>query len=255
MNIEQGITNVEVQGRHVHNFIFQNSVLLVRHSIFILTLIGTLPIQAAPQAASTTTDQSIANAFADLVEQAIPREYEKRKDWGKTKNITIGIRNDGWKLSRRKKPVNHGVWKHYKVRLVEPDENFKVRIEKLRNVESGRAAFTLVLEADLDTWARAKIYPYGIHLIALEAVGDTSMVLALDCEVGIQLDSDKITINPSVVNASLQLKDFHLHRVSNAKGPIIRELGDGLQKLIEHELKGPKLVAKLNRAIDKKRDR
>tara|TARA_Y100000814_G_scaffold55408_1_gene34418 strand:- start:333 stop:542 length:210 start_codon:yes stop_codon:yes gene_type:complete len=45
-----------------------------------------------------------------------------------------------------------------------------------------------------------------------------------------------------------------LHRVSNAQGPIIWELGDGLQKLIEHELKGTKLVANLNRAIDKKRD-
>ena len=29
--------------------------------------------------------QSLANVFASLIEQGIPREYEKRKEWGKTK--------------------------------------------------------------------------------------------------------------------------------------------------------------------------
>ena len=81
------------------------------------------------------------------------------------------------------------------------------------------------------------------------------MVLALDCEVAARLDLGTVTIDPRVVDARLQLSNFRLRRVSNAKGPVVRELGEGLQKLIEHELKGPKLVAKLNRAIDKKRDR
>jgi hypothetical protein len=43
--------------------------------------------------------------------------------------------------------------------------------------------------------------------------------------------------------------------VSDVSGPIVRELGDGIKSLIEDELNGPKLTAKLNRSIEKRRDR
>ena len=211
-----------------------------------------------PRALPTQSAASLADAFAALIEFAVPATYEKRKDWGKTKNITIGLRSEGGKISRRKKPVRHGVWKHYKIRLVEPEQTFHVRIEKLRAVAPGRIAFTLTLSGELDMWARAKIYQYGIHLIAFEILGDSALHLALDCEVGLRLESTEgkrgVTIDPRVVDSRLSFTDFHLRRISNADGPVVRELGDGLRKLLEHELKGRKLTSKLNRAIDKKRD-
>jgi len=202
---------------------------------------------------------SPAAAFARLIKQAIPREYEKRKDWGKTKNITTGIRNNGLKLYRRKKPVNHGTWKHYKIRLVDPEETLDVRIEHLRSVDDGRLGFTLVIKAKADLWCRVKFYRYGVHLISLELDGDAAIDLALDCEIGVRLHTFAgkagVALDPRVADARLDITDFHLRRVSNAKGPIIREIGEEFPRLIEHELQGPKLVAKLNRAIDKKRDR
>ena len=126
----------------------------------------------------------------------------------------------------------------------------------LRSV--GRIGFTLHLTTKVDSWARAKVYQYGIHLMALEVEGDARVELAIDCEIGVQWHSKKgpgLAIDPRVVDAKLAFSDFHIRRVSNAKGPIVRELGEELGKLIENHLDGPKLVAKLNRAIDKKRDR
>lgn len=219
---------------------------------------------AAPQAAQEqpmvdAAKTTLANTFASLIEQAVPLDYEKRKDWGRTKNITVGVRNDGWKLYRRKKAVNHGVWKHYRVRLLDPEKSLNVQIENLRAIDGGRVGFTLILSARLDTWARAKVYQYGIHLIALEFVGDADFRLALDCEVGVKLhtkaDAPGVAIDPKVVDARLTLSNLNVRRISNADGPIVRELSSGLRRVIEHELKGPKLVAKLNRAIDKRRDR
>jgi hypothetical protein len=58
-----------------------------------------------------------------------------------------------------------------------------------------------------------------------------------------------------VTNARLTLREFRLDRVSDAHGPLVAELGDGVKNLIEDDLQGAKLTAKLNRAIDKKRDR
>ena len=244
------------------------SFLLARHlfarrfSLVLLLLICSNRASAQRPTAELTTQaasDSLAKMFAQLVEQAIPREYEKRKDWGRTKNVTTGIRTDGLRIHRRKKPVKHGVWKHYKVRLIEPEKTLAVRIDNFRPVEGGRVGFSLTLDAKFDLWARVKVYQYGVHLIALETVGDATIDLAIDCEIGLNLTTPAgrpgVAIDPRVVDARLDITDFHLHRVSNAKGPIIRELGEEFPRLIERELQGPKLVAKLNKAIDKKRDR
>jgi hypothetical protein len=129
----------------------------------------------------------------------------------------------------------------------------------LRTLDGGRVGFTLVLSAKLDLWARAKIYQYGVHVIALEATGQTAFDLALDCEVGVQLKTNdgksRVAIDPSVMDARLTLREFRLDRISDAHGPLVAELGEEVKKLVEAELQGPTLTAKLNRAIDKKRDR
>ena len=208
---------------------------------------------------SSDAKRTLANTFAELIEQAIPLEYDKKKDWGKTKNITVGIRNKGIKLYRRKKAVKHGVWKHYRVKLVDPEKNLDVQIENFHPIGGRRIGFTLILAAKLDVWARAKIYQYGVHVIALDMAGDTAFQLAIDCEVGVRLHtksgSPGLVIDPQVVDARLALSDFHLRRVSNARGPLVHELSNGLRRVVEHELRGPKLVTKINRSIDKRRDR
>ncbi len=222
------------------------------------------PVASSPQVSvdvpmAGAAKRTLANTFAKLVEQAIPLEYDKKKDWGKTKNITVGVRNDGLKLSRRKKAVKHGVWKHYRVKLIDPEKHLDVQIENFHAIDGSRVGFTLVLAAKLDSWARAKVYQYGVHLIALEVVGDTDLKLAIDCEVGVRWHtksgSPGLVIDPKVIDARLTLSDFHLRRVSNARGPLVQELSSGLRRMVEHELKGPKLVAKINRSIDKRRDR
>jgi hypothetical protein len=233
-----------------------------RYSVVLLLCVCCSQVTAddpTAELASQSSSASLAKLFAQLVERAIPREYDKRKDWGRRKNITAGIRTDGLRIHRRKKPVKHGIWKHYKVRLIEPENTLAVRIDHLRPLEGGRLGFTLTLKAKFDLWARVKVYQYGVHLIALETVGDAAIDLAIDCEIGMNLQTRAgragFALDPRVVDARLDITDFHLHRVSNAKGPIIRELGEEFPRIIEHELQGPKLVAKLNKAIEKKRDR
>ena len=237
----------------------QNLKLMVFAILAVLLPANSLLAEQQQDLSTRHSNQTIANTFAKLIENAIPLEYEKRKDWGKKKNITVGLRNEGIKLYRKKKPVKHGVWKHYRVSHIRPEENFSVQIENLQTVDNNRIAFTMLIDAKLDTWARAKVYQYGVHLVALEMEGDSQIKLKLDCEVGVELGwKDRlpsVTIDPKVTNAKLALSEFHLRRVSNAKGPLVQELSSGLRRLVQHELKGPKLTAKLNRAIDKKRDR
>lgn len=95
-------------------------------------------------------------------------------------------------------------------------------------------------------------------MIALELEGDARVTLEIAGEIALQITSrdnlPAIAVQPRVQDARLTLNEFHLRRISNAKGPVVRELGDGLRKIAEDEINGPKLVEKLNRAIDKKRE-
>ena len=64
-----------------------------------------------------------------------------------------------------------------------------------------------------------------------------------------------LAIRPVVTAARLALDDFRLTRISDVKGPLIEELGDGIRHLVEDELDGPNLVARINRSIEKRRDK
>ena len=220
------------------------------------------PAHASPPV-NASTPEDLALALSDVLYDAIPRRYEKKKDWGKQKRITTGLRTDGawykFKIHRRKKEVDHGTWKQYRVWMVDPEKNLAVRIEDLRSLDAGRLAFTLQFAAHLEGWAQMRKYNRGVHLITLTAEGNTRLRLAVDCEVALGLSSSGaiggVQVAPKVTTAHLDLDDFELTRISKAHGPVVRQLGHGLRLLIEEELDGPELVAKLNRAIEKKRDR
>lgn len=219
------------------------------------------PAPADPANAAAYT--ALANSLAALIRQAIPPVTDKKEDWGATKEISTGVRVEGkpfhWHVHRRKKAVDHGVWKHYVVRLVEPEKHLIVELTKLEALPGGKFAFTLHIETPIDAWARAKVYNYGVHLIALEVEADARLRLDVDGEVGVRFGADgkaaTVAVEPVVTDARLSFDHLNIRRVSNAHGPLVDELGGGVRRMLADELDGPKLTAKLNEAIEKKRDR
>lgn len=221
------------------------------------------PTPLAPQPPTPASPDKIAAAVSQLIADALPREYERKKDWGRQKEITTGVRSSGnffkFDIHRTKTAVNHGVWKHYRATMVEPEKNLQVRIDNLRSLSPGRIAFTLFATTKLHGWGRAKVYDRGVHVIALEAEADAKVSLWLDCEIAFETVPASfltgIAVRPQVTAARMQLDEFRLTRVSNVSGPIVREIGDGIKHLLEDELNGPRLADKLNRSIEKRRDR
>ena len=125
---------------------------------------------------------SMAATFARLIEQSIPRVRETKR-LGPDKNITTGIRTTVQALPSQEA----GEPWHVEALQDSPRrsrETLDVQIEDLRAVKDGRLGFTLGIKAKFDLWARVKVYEYGVHLIALEIVGDAAIDLAIDCEIG-----------------------------------------------------------------------
>jgi hypothetical protein len=216
-----------------------------------------------PPAASAVSADATAKIVAQMIAGAIPREYERKKDWGHTKKITTGLRSSGnffdFNIHRKKSEVKDGVWKHYRATMIEPEKNLVVRIDNLRSLAAGKISFTLFVTTKLHGWGRAKVYENGIHLIALEAETDAKVSLWLDCEIALEAAPASfltgIAVRPQITEARMKLDEFRLTRVSDVSGPVVRELGDGIRSLIEDEVNGPKLAAKINHSIEKRRDK
>jgi hypothetical protein len=201
--------------------------------------------------------------LATWIARALPRDYEKQEDWGRTKRITVGLDSEGRglriRIKRKKKDVPHGLWKHYRVVIPEAAGPPIVEVNNLRVVAPGRAAASIVVVAPLESWARTRLYNRGIHLGTYTAEGRARVHIHLECEVGVRLESEEgwpvLVVEPHVKRAVVGLHDFRLSRISNADGPVVRELGSVVEHIIEEELEPRKLTRKLNRAIDKKQDR
>jgi hypothetical protein len=234
--------------------------------VFLLGMAAIVQSPAGPALSTLTgiSPEVIASVAAPIIAESIPREYQGSKDWGKTTHITSGLRSSGnffkFDIHREKSEVNDGVWKKYKLTFVEPDKNLTVRIDNLRSLDSGRYAFTLFVAAKVHGWARARVFESGVHIISLEAEGDTSIRLWLDAEIGIETVKTSsfipgIELKPVVTDAKLKFDDFKLKRISDVRGSVAHELGDLLRDAVQKDLTGKKLTAKLNRSLQKHPER
>lgn len=238
----------------------------IKSGLFLACMAAILKALALPTATNPAgvAPELLSQAAAKIIAAEIPREFERKKDWGRTKEVTTGVRSSGnffkFDIHRQTSEVNHGIWKHYRLTLVDSDKNLDVKIEGLRTLESGRVALTLNVAAKVHGWARAKVYDRGIHIVALEAEGDTNIRLSLDAEIGVEsVKSDSFlpgyAIDPVVTAARLKFDDFRLTRISDVRGTLAHELGIVLREAVEDELKGQKLANKINHSINKHRDR
>lgn len=230
---------------------------------------ATEPTNRAPPpqpsiAAPAIAPNILSDVAARLIAAEIPRTYEGTKDWGRTTQIVSGLHSYGnffkFDIHRQRTTVNDGLWKRYRLTLVDPDNNLHVEIQNLRTLDSGRIALTLEIAAKLHGWARLKLYERGVHIIALEAEGDSGIRLALDANIGLtKLQSDsflpKYALDPTVTDVRVKFDDFRLTRISDVRGTLAHEIGILLREAAEDELKGPQLAAKINKSINKHRNR
>jgi hypothetical protein len=206
----------------------------------------------------------LANLAAPIIAEAIPSTYEGSKDWGRTTRVTRGVRSYGnffnFDVRRQTAQVNDGVWKKYRLTLVEPEKYRTLRIQNVKSIDSNRYALTLFVAAKVHGWARARVFESGVHVISLEAEGDTSIRLWLDAEIrieSVQASSllPAVELKPLIVDARLKFDDFRLKRISDVRGAVAHELGDVLRDALQRELTGRELVAKLNRSLQKHPER
>lgn len=216
----------------------------------------TFRVQDAPEGSRTF--------LTNLVLDNLPDDFEDTKKWGHTRERWDGlkVRMDGLKLrtKRRRKEVNHGIWKRYKITLIEPEERLLVKITNWQQRGIGTVAFDLNLAARLNLVGRRQKWNNGVRVYSVTAEAIADVRLTIGMQVSTRLDTSKfppdVILEPLAESATAQLGQFKLQRISRADGPVVRELGDGLEKILRKKLaeKNDKLVEKVNRQFEKKAD-
>ncbi len=202
---------------------------------------------------------ALAPLLADLIRDALPREYAKQEDWGGQKNITSGVKFDGLRMSRRHKLVDHGTWKQYRIVIDEGvDESqtpLVIRIDNLRSLETGQIGLSVIASAKLKGWAQMRRYNRGLHIITLTAEGDSHLVVRIDCEIALRTTLTGVAVVPNVTQAHVDIAEFDLTKFGEIRGDAAEPLGRAMKHILQRELDGEKLTTKLNAAIAKKQDR
>ena len=226
---------------------------------------GTKSETVDPLREPTDLDQNLNQMITQLVLANIPHTYTDDKKWGMTDRRFDGVklRREGLKIEtkRKWKTVNHGTWKKYTARLVDPKQKFSVEVKKIRAAENGRLAFEFHTRTPLAISARQSKWVKGIQLYSISADARAEVRLRVDCELGIRLDPTKfppdVLFDPEVTDASLEVIDFDVDRVSKLGGEVAQQVTKQARSILDDKIeeKEHKLVEKLNRSIDKKRDR
>jgi hypothetical protein len=91
--------------------------------------------------------QPEADSLSEMLREAIldnlRGEYEESDDWGNMKTVErYRIKGKGLdlRLEKRAKEVKHGLWKQYRVTIVDPSQNLHARVANLRYSGPGAGA-------------------------------------------------------------------------------------------------------------------
>ena len=98
--------------------------------------------QLHPDAALPEPPGLVRDLLELVLYEAIPREHRSERKWGTTKEVFDGwsMRADGLKIytKRKKKRVNHGTWKRYELKLVDPKQYLRLQLEDSAIAATGR---------------------------------------------------------------------------------------------------------------------
>lgn len=214
----------------------------------------------AANAQPFTPSQEFQDLLTQLAREHLPDKYEKTKNWGKTVRVFDGwkFERDGLRLEtrRRFKVANDGAWQKYGIRLIEPEKNFDIRVENLRQEES-RAVCDVTILAAAHVWGRHTQWENGVQLVSLSAEADARLRLRAKLEMALKLDVTKLPpdayLQPRVASADLDILEFKLRRVSHFDGPVVKSLSSSVREMLEDKIENDrqKLVDKLNKSLAK----
>ena len=223
------------------------------------------PVQLGQgEAPINAIEKELSELITQVARQHLPHTFEDDRHWGLKAERWNGIRirREGFRLEtkRKRKQVNHGTWKKYTAKLVQPEKQFELRISNLTN-EKRKLKFELDVIAKVELQGRQSKWVNGVQLYSLSADATSDIKMKVHVEIGIQLDLVKqpmvLELAPRILSADIEVENFKVHRVSKAGGELAQQVTKGVRKKLDSKIdeKEAKIVEKINGSIDKRKEK
>lgn len=219
---------------------------------------------AACDGNAPTMAAEMAPGVAEIVRQALlavlPEEYVDTKHWGKHRAVPqIRWQQKGSRLrvDVQDKPVPHGTWTQYKVRLVNPDEQLRLTLSPPRLSQDGSLLVDSRLNVRLALFGRLSQWWYGVQLYSFSANAEVDVTIAIRWNGRWQWHTMWGALVPMIQvraeDVQVHLDQFRLLRVSQVGGRVAEELGRVARRWLEDALEEqePRLVAQINRQLER----
>ena len=242
---------------------------LARVWVFNLLLLGAIAngqvLESVPEQTPLKSEGELDQLITTLVLDSMPHTFSDRKKWGQQAERFDGFKRerDGarFKVSRRKKLVNHGTWQKYDVSLRDPKRKFAISVNSMRELPDNMVGFNIDFTADLNVSGRQSKWVKGVQLYSLSANGHAQIRLRLAMELAVKTDRKTfppdLLFVPKVTSADVQLEEFRIDRVGKAGGEFSQQLSRRIRPMLEEKIEAKEqgLVDKINKKLLVKQDR
>jgi hypothetical protein len=238
---------------------------IVGGGVALLAIEDLAPALVNPAPDSFTPSPAFQEWITAIVREQLPENFEKRKNWGHTAKsfdgVSIKMEDGRLKTHRKYKEANDGTWQLYRITLTDPEEKFDINIANIRKLDEGKIGLEVTAVASLEVFGRQSVWEHGVQLYSLSAEASARVRLWAYAEIATHMDLTRfppdISLDPTITAARFEIPDFRLKRIGELHGPLVRSLSHATREALEDKLAedNEKLVAKLNRAIDKQQQK
>lgn len=234
---------------------------MLPRTLFLTAVLTGLAAAADEDKPPTRPDySSLAKLIHAAVIPKLPKEIEDRSHWGQTIPDPGNLRLPRLPRTRLKvgdkEELAHGQWVRTRLWLDDPAKDVQIEVRDLRKTDPKTVQLQVAATVRGHGERERRQYEKGLLLFGLPVQADAVVVLVLDFDVALSLNTDKfppeVIVEPKVTRTELELKEFEVRKVGKITvGEKGRELGNELKGVLQEQLKKlePALKEKANEAI------
>ncbi len=214
-----------------------------------------------PLAPSASEQAELSSWVRWLVLRNLPKSFEDNRKWGKRKEVYNGFkfRREGWRIEteRKWKDVQHGTWSRYYIEFVDPANRLEIAIRRFETSPNGTMHIETQIVTPLKLFGRVSQWQRNVQLVSISADADAIVEMNVACDIQIRINPLKfppdVEFVPHVHDATILLREFKVHDISQIHGPLAELLGRGIRQVLDDRLENyrDKLVEKMNSEIAK----
>ncbi|MBX9652166.1 hypothetical protein K2Y11_00960 [bacterium] len=199
-----------------------------------------------------------------IIIENVPLIIDEKKGWGDQAHIFDGFKVSGKgfkaRMEPRKKLVNHGLWKHYRITVIDPPRDLVVRFPRMEYLKGKGIAFTVEVLVHAHGYFNMQQHSNGVQVFSAATEAEMDLRIVLEGMIGIRIEPTNwlpdLLLQPRVDRVTLELPNIDVERFGKLKGRLVHETGDSFRRLLEDKLndKEDKVPAKINKEIAKKWD-